>query len=245
MTYKKRTDYSTLPIFIYALTDPNTCEIRYVGKAVRPKERLRGHINHVEPTHKSRWIQSLTREGKEPGLRILESLPAGSSWQERERFWIAEGKRLGWPLTNETSGGDGVQDLSPEAKAKMLKTWTGRKHKPESLEKIGKASKGRTHTPEYKEYMREKMRTRVFTEEHRKRLSNANRKLTDKQIQDVLFKISQGRSMASIAREYHVDPATIRNIRTGALKYCQAAEVEMMSPTLFDLISLETATAAD
>ena len=30
-----------------------------------------------------------------------------------------------------------------------------------------------------------------------------------------------------------------------ATQYCQAAEVEMMSPTLFDLISLETATAAD
>lgn len=218
MTYKKR-DYTEMPIFIYALIDPETTQIRYIGKSIRPNERMTNHCNIHDGTHKAHWLEGLCKRGLKPIVKILEEMPAHSDWQARERFWIAEGKRQGWPLTNETSGGDGIVDLDPEARAKMLKTWTGRRHKPETLLKIGAASKGRTHTPAWKEFMHKVMSVRVFTDEHRERLSKGVRKLSDEQAQEILNKIAGGRSMRSLGFEYHVDPATIANLYHKKLRY--------------------------
>jgi hypothetical protein len=207
------------PAYIYALVDPFTREIRYIGKSIRPKERLTNECNERVDTHRSHWIQSLLSKGKRPEQIILEIVPPGRNWQERERYWIAEGKRRGWPLVNGTSGGDGVPDLCPEAKEKMLKTWTGRKHKPETLEKIGAASKGRTHNEEYKEMMRQLMREREFTPQHRKRLSDAVRKFTPELAEQIRQRIANGEKVKDIAAEYGAHRTTISKIKKGQEAY--------------------------
>ena len=49
--------------YIYGLVDPETTEIRYIGKTIRPKERLQNHMNEVSNCHRSNWLQSLKRKG--------------------------------------------------------------------------------------------------------------------------------------------------------------------------------------
>jgi hypothetical protein len=41
-----------------------------------------------------------------PVIRVLELVGSAALLSERERFWIAKGTDLGWPLTNATKGGE-------------------------------------------------------------------------------------------------------------------------------------------
>lgn len=202
-------------IYIYGLKDPFTDEIRYIGKSVRPKERLTNHCNDKSKNHRTNWISSLMQKGKRPILVILEEMSIDSDWQERERFWIAYAKSIEWNLVNGTSGGDGVKDLCQEAKEKMLKTWTGRKHKPESIIKIGRASKGRKHSEKSKQYMKNIMTGREFTPEWKERISKAVRKLSDKDISDILSMLDSGYKVQELAKIYKVHRTTISKVKAG------------------------------
>jgi DNA-binding transcriptional regulator YiaG len=144
---------------------------------------------------------------------IMDSFPACIAWQEPERQWIAWAKDKGEPLTNGTSGGDGVPDLTPEARAKIVAAWTGRKHRPETLLKIGAASRKRRHTQEWRDHMRQKMKGRHIT--WGDKISAATRKLTDIQVSEIRAALQAGLTQASLARQYGVDSGTISNIKRG------------------------------
>ena len=133
-------------IYIYALVDPSTKEIRYIGKTTQPKERLQNQCNDKSVTWRTNWIQSVLKRGERPELVILETLSDDSDWQTVEKEWIARGRKAGWRLTNCTDGGDGVVNLTGPSKDRLLRTWRGRKHTEETKRKIGQASRGRKHT---------------------------------------------------------------------------------------------------
>lgn len=200
-------------IYIYALKDPFTDEIRYIGKSIRPRERLANQCNEHSNTYRCHWIQSILAKGKRPIQIILEELPSDADWQSAEKRWIAYGREQGWPLTNGTDGGDGVPGLSGESKERMLATWKGRKHKPESLLKIGAASRQRRHAPEWSQLMHEKMKDRVFSPEHLQKISHSLRKLTDDQVREIRRALAQGALQKELAKVYGVDKGTISNIK--------------------------------
>lgn len=121
---------------IYALIDPRTHKVRYVGKSDDPTLRLWAHLhNESRPnTHKSRWIRQLVSEGFTPQLVILERVKS-EDWQTAEIKWIAHFRKAGSNLTNSTNGGDGFDSEwvkarwlpSSEAALKRVEAMRGRK----------------------------------------------------------------------------------------------------------------------
>lgn len=175
-----------MDVEIYALLDPRSEEIRYVGKSVNPRKRIRSHSQRkgVNP-HKDNWIGTLAEDGLEPKLLILE-IVQGDTWEECERWWIRILRECGEPLTNITEGGDTGPDP------------TGTSHSAESRAKMSEARKsawdeglcgprrhiqgrlfpswlGRRHTEDTKQKMKARRRGRVVSEETRRRLSEAQR----------------------------------------------------------------------
>lgn len=104
--------------YIYALCEPETGEIRYVGKANNLRRRMKQHLVNYdsEKTPKAAWLSKLGATGRLPLLRVLEQVPI-EDWPRAECDWIATLKAQGCNLTNLKNGGDGVPEsyrASPE-----------------------------------------------------------------------------------------------------------------------------------
>lgn len=98
--------------YIYALIDPRTNEVRYIGKASDIAVRLRRHKTEKGNTHKCYWLRQLREQGYVPQLQVLEEVE-DSNWAEREIWWIKYYRDNGANLTNHCSGGNGAPGISP------------------------------------------------------------------------------------------------------------------------------------
>ena len=103
---RKSKHMSNSTSFIYALIDPFTNKVRYIGKSTNPQKRFNTHLNTNDGTHCHNWINGLLNADAQPILEVIEEAE-NSIINELEQFWIAEYKRLGAKLTNLTPGGDG------------------------------------------------------------------------------------------------------------------------------------------
>jgi len=129
--------------YIYDLSDPRSGEVRYIGKSVRPRERLATHIREARAgsvVHCKRWIWGLLAEGLAPVLGIIEEVSREAA-NDAERYWIGCFRTVGADLTNRTLGGDGQAP--------------GYKPSAEALAKLRAATTGRTATPEQRQRLRE------------------------------------------------------------------------------------------
>ena len=130
--------------FIYALMDPRTEEVRYVGKAVEPLRRLSQHLNHPTNLGMAMWFTEMEWDGVEPTLIPLEQT---KHWQDRERFWVAYMWQRGEQLLNRTPGGDGVEGpKSTEWRKHIGDAQRGKKKAPEHAKRISEALKHRDRT---------------------------------------------------------------------------------------------------
>lgn len=163
--------------------------------------------------HRTHWLKKLKDAGLRPEITILERVSSDDIWQDRERHWIAKGKELGWPLTNNTSGGDGVCDLPPETRERMRQTWIGRKHTEETKAKIGATSRLKRHTDEHKAAMSEKMKQREIT--WGAKIAESTRKLSVQDQIDIRNDLSCGVKNKDLAEKYGVHRTTISKVKTG------------------------------
>lgn len=90
--------------YIYALSDPRTDEVRYVGRTYHPTRRLAEHLREAEFPYtanqdKKDWILGLLDSKLKPVMTILE-VCSQSEMPRRERYWIARMKRSGVTLLN-------------------------------------------------------------------------------------------------------------------------------------------------
>ncbi len=164
---------------IYALCEPETGEVRYIGKAVDLQRRLWKHYTpiHLAPeTHKNRWLRQVLARGLKPGVLVLERVE-GRPWQEAEREWIARYREAGAKLTNILDGGDGgrmAAELSAETRAKISTKAKQRKRPPMPQflrEKLLKIHTGAKRTEETRAKQRAVALGRKATPEQRARMS--------------------------------------------------------------------------
>jgi hypothetical protein len=97
--------------FIYALADPETDEIRYVGKADCVKERFASHLREAKTgkvSYKCNWIRQVTGKNLTPKLIVLEEV-SQEDWKKAEIYYIEEFKKFGHGLTNIAKGGEGFE----------------------------------------------------------------------------------------------------------------------------------------
>lgn len=164
-----------MDVVIYGLTDPETNEVRYVGKSVEPHRRLRAHIQHARnggKTYRDTWIRSLLTQGLLPRMVELQRVESGS-WQEAEAFWISHFRKSG-NLTNLTDGGDGPNGFnhSEETKQRLSEHWTGKPKGPFSEEHRKRISEG---AKEWHERNPGHFLGRTVPEETRQRISETLR----------------------------------------------------------------------
>lgn len=183
--------------YIYALVDPRTDRVKYVGKTNCPRQRLYGHTNSKGKTPVTVWCRALKRLGLSPTMEIIE---ACDDWQDAERFWIEEFRRVGLFLLNFTDGGDGGlgRIVTPEQRAQASASQKGKKKNltdesrarireararqvitPQTKEKISASLKGRPkppRTPERARKIGDKNRGRKWSDEMRARQSAITKK---------------------------------------------------------------------
>jgi len=137
---------------IYKLIDPNSNEVRYVGKTITPLyDRLKVHImqskRSQKPTYKEAWIKSLLKNDQRPIMELIEEVE-NDLWVEREVYWISYFKNL----TNLSKGGESGNlgcTHSDELKAKL-------RDSVKSIKGFYKSGLGRKWTEEQKEKRRMK-----------------------------------------------------------------------------------------
>lgn len=89
---------------IYALQDPITFEIRYIGKSCSGFKRIKRHFsNELETdsnTHKKHWIKQLKNKGYLPSIIIIQQFQDNINLSKCEYYWINYFKSIGCPLIN-------------------------------------------------------------------------------------------------------------------------------------------------
>lgn len=107
-------------VYIYSLNDPDTLQIRYIGKTGNLKKRLYSHITEAKRSKGRRyvlnWINSLLSSNKKPIINIIEECN-DSNWQERERYWVSYYREIIPNLCNNADGGlggSGTKNYTPE-----------------------------------------------------------------------------------------------------------------------------------
>lgn len=137
---------------IYALCEPNTEFVRYVGiTRQRLSDRVWQHRKeaerHTGDTHRERWLRKLAREGLKPVALVLEV----TEDPIRERFWIFHFREQGHKLVNSSNGCDGLSRLDAESRQMLLDSGGYLAHSEEVKQKIANSSRERWLDPSYKE----------------------------------------------------------------------------------------------
>lgn len=97
---------------IYALCEYPSWEPRYVGKTVQYlHERHKAHLRDAKsgrplPVHS--WIRKKLAAGDALAIKLLEYVPPGRPWADRENYWINTLRASGNRLLNLTAGGEGL-----------------------------------------------------------------------------------------------------------------------------------------
>lgn len=202
-------------ISIYALCDPQTRLIRYVGRSSQPQERYRQHLREGRDTRrqyrKCRWIRSLSAP---PILRILAWVEPETA-VEAEGYWIRRLTRGGCRLVNTGTpehGGWGVTawtaprpPKTPEHLAKISAALKGRKTQPMTEEAKAHLSaywKGKRKSPETVERMRVA----------RQGVGGANARLTEVEVRKIRAEVAGGAARRAVAQKYGVSYSAIVDI---------------------------------
>jgi DNA-binding transcriptional regulator YdaS (Cro superfamily) len=207
-------------IQVYALRDPNSMDLRYVGKAADPKKRFVQHLTSSQlraRSHKNSWLKGLIAAGQLPWLEIVDEVEADRA-DEAERYWIAWYRSQGAPLTNGTNGGDGGAITCPDARARISAAHLGSKRTVETRARMSETAKRRAADPKERERLRSISNGKPPVHNGE---ANPRTKLTDEQVREMRTRAAAGAWPATLAAEYGITMASVTQLVTG--KYRVAA----------------------
>lgn len=151
-------------VFIYALCEPGTRTVRYIGKTVNLKNRFKAHVktSSKEESHLGNWLRSLA--GVLPSMVTLREVSEVDGSAAEIKYIRIARESLGMNLVNATDGGEGTSGWIPSTETRAA---------------IGAAAKARgSHTPEHRAKIRAGMLGKnrgPHTSEHRAKNSAARR----------------------------------------------------------------------
>lgn len=140
---------------IYALLDPRSGAVRYVGKTKRAlRARVRAHINRAPGQLRipsAAWVAALAKDGLEP--LAVELARVEDDWEAAEQFWIAEMRRRGADLLNQTAGGGATLGfrLSDAAKARLSEAARKQFSDPRRREAAAEYARAQWQQPGFRE----------------------------------------------------------------------------------------------
>lgn len=187
-------------IFIYALRDPITDDVHYVGQTNHLHRRLKQHLKETDNSKKTEWIRELKKLGLTPSIKVLEKVPPEEAGPA-EKKWIHHYSQYG--LLKNTTYLDDVylrlRRLENECSQWKNACQDWKKHGArlqESIEVINKRLESeRAHSRRFKELAerqlqaeRELWSVRIANEESRTMRANER---AEKYHQEILSMISE------------------------------------------------------
>ncbi len=131
-------DSDTL-VEIYALCEPATKEVRYVGKTwTGTRSRMKGHFYEARTGQRAKdvWIKGLLDQSLEPYVQVLGTVTF-PFWEQAEIEWIATFSGSG-RLFNCTAGGEFSCLPTPELRVRMSASAKARGTSPTQLAGLAK-----------------------------------------------------------------------------------------------------------
>jgi hypothetical protein len=89
---KRAADAALAMVSIYALVDPRTDEIRYVGQTLDVGQRMKAHRRDKDGSERAAWVSELLAEGLAPEVLVLTEVPAVEA--DYTEQWFITGLRL-------------------------------------------------------------------------------------------------------------------------------------------------------
>jgi DNA-binding transcriptional regulator YdaS (Cro superfamily) len=218
------------PVTIYALADPRTSEVRYVGKAVDPERRLQQHLSRFQLSYyrsqKNSWLMSLLDAGHRPTLHVLEMVDSQEA-NAAEIRWIAKAIEMGARLTNGTVGGDGGAVTDPAAKARIRAAHLGAKRSDKTKQRMSVAARERCANEKERERLRSISNGTppVFHGE-----KNPRTKLSDAQVRHLRELAAADEDLRSLAAEFGITPASVTQLVTGQSRRAAGGPIREAKP---------------
>jgi group I intron endonuclease len=142
--------------YIYALSDPTTNVVKYIGKSINPDQRLGEHIKSGRKLKRTNlvnnWINSLLKKDLKPKMDIIDEIDG--EWEWLEQYWVGQFKCWGFNIKNMTAGGDYNPMTNMEARKKVSNYMKNLIKTKEWCENISKSKKNVSfHTEDSKKHL--------------------------------------------------------------------------------------------
>jgi len=217
---------------IYALTEPLTGEIRYIGQTTESlKTRLRRHINEGKSSKKRcyrlNWVKKLITQNTKPKIILLERAPI-NKLADREIYYIKKYKELNFRLVNSCDGGKGgMRNASFETREKISMAnkgkkngMYGKKHTPETILKYKKDRGGKKH-PLYGKKLSEDTKRKISLKHKGMTYGSETRRKVGEAMKGrpVLDKTRKKLSLAFAGEKSHFAKLTWKEVRLARMEY--------------------------
>jgi hypothetical protein len=125
-----------IDFIVYALCDPRTHQIRYIGKSELGLSRPLTFSGYGKNADLRAWMHDLLVTGQSYVVIVLERATSVMHLSELEAHWIKVGSQAGWPLANKNGLERKIltpeerrqaiqeqQELMPDNKRWTVKAW--------------------------------------------------------------------------------------------------------------------------